>query len=63
MVTVRVPIDMEDRETIAAISPSTKSCTTNNGRPRGDLELLGMIQERMHNEPERGRLEIATTQL
>ena len=63
MVTVRVPIDMEDRETIAAISPSTKSCTTSNGRPRGDLELLGMIQERMHNEPERGRLEIATTQL
>ena len=56
MVTVRVPIDMVDRETIAAMSPSTNTCITNTGKPRGDLELLGMIQERMHNESERGSL-------
>ena len=50
-------------ETIAAISPSTESCTTNDGQPREDLERFWMIKERMHNESERGMLEIAATQL
>ena len=63
MVTVRVPIDMVDRETFAAMSPSTNTCITNNGKTRGDTELLGIIQERMHSEPERRGLEIAATQL
>ena len=63
MMTMRVLIDMMDKKTIAAISPNTESCTTNNGQPRDDLEQLRMIQGRMLNAPERGRLEISATQL
>ena len=35
MVTVRVPIDMVDRETIAAMSLIRNTCITNYGKPRG----------------------------
>jgi hypothetical protein len=62
MVTVRIPLNMVDRVTIAAMSPSTYTCTTNSGKPRGNTELSGMIQERMHNESERGSLGIAAAQ-
>ena len=63
MITMRVPSDMMDRETIAAISLNTESSTTNDGQPRNDMERLRMIRERTYNEPDRGRLVITTTQL
>jgi hypothetical protein len=55
MMTMIETIDMMDRETITAISPNQR--TTNDGQPRDNVDLLRIIQERMHNEPERGRLE------
>ena len=62
MMTMRVLIAMMDRETFATTSPTTESCTPNDGKPRDDMERLRMIQERTYNEPERGRLEITATQ-
>ena len=62
MMTMRVPSDMMDRETMVAFSPNPESSTTNDGQPRNDMERLGTTRKRTHNEPERGKLAITATQ-
>ena len=54
MITMRVPSDMMDRETIVAFNPNPESSTTNDGQQRNDMDWLGTIWKRTHNEPERG---------
>ena len=63
MMTIRVPTDMMDKETITETNLYKESCSTNNGQSRDNLEQLEMIQDRMHNDPERGKLELTATQL
>ena len=62
MITMRAPSDMMDREAIVAFNQNPESSTTNNGQPRNDMDWLGTIRKRTHNEPERGKLAITETQ-